>query len=96
HEQCSEQNQKLRTASLLRWWHARKIISQPEKDTTEEQYVMSGVSSVADSDGRRLTCSSGLWSVNKACSVAPVFFILGLVYSTQKTRVQGIWLDEPA
>uniref|UniRef100_A0A5K3FZG3 Ig-like domain-containing protein n=1 Tax=Mesocestoides corti TaxID=53468 RepID=A0A5K3FZG3_MESCO len=40
-------------------WHARKISSQPEKDTNEEQYIMSGVASVADSDGRRLTCMSG-------------------------------------
>ncbi|VDD84450.1 unnamed protein product [Mesocestoides corti] len=27
-------------------WHARKISSQPEKDTTEVQYIMSGVASV--------------------------------------------------
>uniref|UniRef100_A0A5K3FWX0 Uncharacterized protein n=1 Tax=Mesocestoides corti TaxID=53468 RepID=A0A5K3FWX0_MESCO len=37
-------------------WRARKISSQPEKDTTEEQYIMNGV---ANSDGRRLTCGSG-------------------------------------
>uniref|UniRef100_A0A5K3G4K1 Uncharacterized protein n=1 Tax=Mesocestoides corti TaxID=53468 RepID=A0A5K3G4K1_MESCO len=30
-------------------WHARKISSQPEKDTTEVQYIMSGVGSVVDS-----------------------------------------------
>uniref|UniRef100_A0A5K3FY99 YD repeat-containing protein n=1 Tax=Mesocestoides corti TaxID=53468 RepID=A0A5K3FY99_MESCO len=41
-------------------WHARKISSQPEKDTTEVQYTMSGVASVVDSDGRRLTRGSGL------------------------------------
>ncbi|VDD80023.1 unnamed protein product [Mesocestoides corti] len=29
-------------------WLARKISSQPEKDTTEEQYIMSGVTSVVD------------------------------------------------
>uniref|UniRef100_A0A5K3EKE6 Lipoprotein n=1 Tax=Mesocestoides corti TaxID=53468 RepID=A0A5K3EKE6_MESCO len=40
-------------------WHARKIGSQPEKDTTEVQYIMSGVASVVDSDGRRLTRGSG-------------------------------------
>ncbi|VDD79896.1 unnamed protein product [Mesocestoides corti] len=32
-------------------WHARKISSQPEKDTIEEQYIMSGVARLADSDG---------------------------------------------
>uniref|UniRef100_A0A5K3G2R3 LAG1_DNAbind domain-containing protein n=1 Tax=Mesocestoides corti TaxID=53468 RepID=A0A5K3G2R3_MESCO len=36
-------------------WHARKVSSQPEKDRTEEQYILSGVASVMDSDGRRLT-----------------------------------------
>uniref|UniRef100_A0A5K3FQ82 Secreted protein n=1 Tax=Mesocestoides corti TaxID=53468 RepID=A0A5K3FQ82_MESCO len=39
-------------------WHAGKEGSQPEKD----------------SDGRRPTRGSGLWLVNKACSVVPVFF----------------------
>uniref|UniRef100_A0A5K3G1A6 Polyprotein n=1 Tax=Mesocestoides corti TaxID=53468 RepID=A0A5K3G1A6_MESCO len=42
-------------------WHARKISSQPEKDTAEEQYIMSGVARIVDSDGRHLTCGSGLW-----------------------------------
>uniref|UniRef100_A0A5K3EHA1 FBPase domain-containing protein n=1 Tax=Mesocestoides corti TaxID=53468 RepID=A0A5K3EHA1_MESCO len=41
-------------------WHARKISSQPEKEANEVQYIMSGVASVVDSDGRRLTCGSGL------------------------------------
>uniref|UniRef100_A0A5K3EL42 SURF1-like protein n=1 Tax=Mesocestoides corti TaxID=53468 RepID=A0A5K3EL42_MESCO len=63
-------------------WHARKISSQPEKDTNEEQYIMGCVASVKDSDGRSLTCGSGLWVVSKACSVVPVFFLLGLGYST--------------
>uniref|UniRef100_A0A5K3EW73 FGF n=1 Tax=Mesocestoides corti TaxID=53468 RepID=A0A5K3EW73_MESCO len=36
------------------------ISGQPKKDTTEVQYTMSGVASVVDSDGRRLTCGSGL------------------------------------
>uniref|UniRef100_A0A5K3G1J4 Ig-like domain-containing protein n=1 Tax=Mesocestoides corti TaxID=53468 RepID=A0A5K3G1J4_MESCO len=40
-------------------WHAGMEGSQPEKDTTEEQYIMSGMTSVVDSDGRRLTCGSG-------------------------------------
>uniref|UniRef100_A0A5K3EKU9 Uncharacterized protein n=1 Tax=Mesocestoides corti TaxID=53468 RepID=A0A5K3EKU9_MESCO len=31
-------------------WHAREISSQPEKDTTEVQYIMSGVPSVEDTD----------------------------------------------
>uniref|UniRef100_A0A5K3ERZ2 Ig-like domain-containing protein n=1 Tax=Mesocestoides corti TaxID=53468 RepID=A0A5K3ERZ2_MESCO len=39
-------------------WHARKISSQPEKDTTEEQYIMNGLASVVYSDERRLTCES--------------------------------------
>uniref|UniRef100_A0A5K3FTH9 Transcriptional regulator n=1 Tax=Mesocestoides corti TaxID=53468 RepID=A0A5K3FTH9_MESCO len=49
HERCGELSQKLRTASLLRR-HARKIGSQPEKDTNEVQYVISGVAGVGDSD----------------------------------------------
>uniref|UniRef100_A0A5K3EYT6 Cyclic nucleotide-binding domain-containing protein n=1 Tax=Mesocestoides corti TaxID=53468 RepID=A0A5K3EYT6_MESCO len=40
-------------------WHARKISSQPEKDMDEMQYIMSGVASLVDSDGRRLTRGSG-------------------------------------
>uniref|UniRef100_A0A5K3EX31 HCO3_cotransp domain-containing protein n=1 Tax=Mesocestoides corti TaxID=53468 RepID=A0A5K3EX31_MESCO len=63
-------------------WHARKVSSQPEKDTSEEQCIMSDVGSVVDSDGRRLTCSSGLWLVNKAYPVVPVFFMLVFGYST--------------
>uniref|UniRef100_A0A5K3FCI3 Ovule protein n=1 Tax=Mesocestoides corti TaxID=53468 RepID=A0A5K3FCI3_MESCO len=59
-QQCKEPSQKLRTASLLRGCHAWRLGSQPEKDTTEEQHIMSGVASVADSDGRRLTRGSGL------------------------------------
>uniref|UniRef100_A0A5K3FCQ1 Secreted protein n=1 Tax=Mesocestoides corti TaxID=53468 RepID=A0A5K3FCQ1_MESCO len=39
-------------------WHAVKEGSQPEKDMDEMQYIMSGVASVADSDGRRLTSTS--------------------------------------
>uniref|UniRef100_A0A5K3ESP6 Secreted protein n=1 Tax=Mesocestoides corti TaxID=53468 RepID=A0A5K3ESP6_MESCO len=42
-------------------WHAGKEGSQPEKD----------------SDGGRLMRGSGFWLVNKACSVVPVFFLLG-------------------
>uniref|UniRef100_A0A5K3FU47 Ig-like domain-containing protein n=1 Tax=Mesocestoides corti TaxID=53468 RepID=A0A5K3FU47_MESCO len=48
----------------------------------EEQYIMNGTSSVVDSDGRRLTCQL----INKAYSVVPVLFILGLGYSTQVTK----------
>uniref|UniRef100_A0A5K3EUV9 Secreted protein n=1 Tax=Mesocestoides corti TaxID=53468 RepID=A0A5K3EUV9_MESCO len=54
-------------------WHARKVSCQPEKGTTEEQYMMSRVASIVDSDGRRLTRGTGFWLVNKACSVVPVF-----------------------
>uniref|UniRef100_A0A5K3FXU5 ABC transmembrane type-1 domain-containing protein n=1 Tax=Mesocestoides corti TaxID=53468 RepID=A0A5K3FXU5_MESCO len=63
-------------------WHARKISSQSEKDTNEVQNIMSGVASVVDSDGRCLACGYGLWLVGRALSVAPVFFILGLGYSS--------------
>uniref|UniRef100_A0A5K3EZU6 Uncharacterized protein n=1 Tax=Mesocestoides corti TaxID=53468 RepID=A0A5K3EZU6_MESCO len=37
-------------------WRAGTEGSQPEKDMDEMQYIMSGVASVVDSDGRRLTC----------------------------------------
>uniref|UniRef100_A0A5K3G040 GCV_T domain-containing protein n=1 Tax=Mesocestoides corti TaxID=53468 RepID=A0A5K3G040_MESCO len=40
-------------------WHAGKEGSQPEKDMDEMQYIMSGMTSVVDSDGRRLTRGSG-------------------------------------
>uniref|UniRef100_A0A5K3G591 Zf-CRD domain-containing protein n=1 Tax=Mesocestoides corti TaxID=53468 RepID=A0A5K3G591_MESCO len=40
-------------------WYGRKIGSQQEKDTNEVQHTISGVASVADSDGRCLTCGSG-------------------------------------
>uniref|UniRef100_A0A5K3F579 SURF1-like protein n=1 Tax=Mesocestoides corti TaxID=53468 RepID=A0A5K3F579_MESCO len=77
-------------------WRARKISTQPEKDTTDVQYIMSGVASVVDSDGRRLTCGPGLWLVSKACSVVPVFFLLGLGYSTlgQHVLLHPSWLAE--
>uniref|UniRef100_A0A5K3FZI2 Uncharacterized protein n=1 Tax=Mesocestoides corti TaxID=53468 RepID=A0A5K3FZI2_MESCO len=39
-------------------WHAGKEGSQPENDTTE--YIMSGMTSAVDSDGRPQTCGSGL------------------------------------
>uniref|UniRef100_A0A5K3G2V4 Late endosomal/lysosomal adaptor and MAPK and MTOR activator 5 n=1 Tax=Mesocestoides corti TaxID=53468 RepID=A0A5K3G2V4_MESCO len=54
-------------------WHARKISSQPQTDTNEVQYLMGNVASVAASDGRILTCDSGLSLVNRARSVLPVF-----------------------
>uniref|UniRef100_A0A5K3FYS0 Transmembrane protein n=1 Tax=Mesocestoides corti TaxID=53468 RepID=A0A5K3FYS0_MESCO len=41
-------------------WHSRRIGSKPENDTNGVQYIMSGVASVVDSDGRRLTCGSVL------------------------------------
>uniref|UniRef100_A0A5K3G2F8 Secreted protein n=1 Tax=Mesocestoides corti TaxID=53468 RepID=A0A5K3G2F8_MESCO len=41
-------------------WHAGKEGSQPEKDTTEEQYIMSGMTSVVDSDGRARVFYSGV------------------------------------
>uniref|UniRef100_A0A5K3FI24 RNase H domain-containing protein n=1 Tax=Mesocestoides corti TaxID=53468 RepID=A0A5K3FI24_MESCO len=36
-------------------WQARMMSSQPENDVNEEQYIISGVASVVDSDGGRLT-----------------------------------------
>uniref|UniRef100_A0A5K3EX79 Secreted protein n=1 Tax=Mesocestoides corti TaxID=53468 RepID=A0A5K3EX79_MESCO len=39
-------------------WHARKISSQPEKDTNRVQYIMSVVTRVVDWDGRLLKCGS--------------------------------------
>uniref|UniRef100_A0A5K3FVB9 RNase_PH domain-containing protein n=1 Tax=Mesocestoides corti TaxID=53468 RepID=A0A5K3FVB9_MESCO len=58
-QECGEPIRKLRAASLLRGRHAEKEGSQPEKDMDETQYIMTGVASVVDSDGRRLTCGSG-------------------------------------
>uniref|UniRef100_A0A5K3FUZ5 Transposase n=1 Tax=Mesocestoides corti TaxID=53468 RepID=A0A5K3FUZ5_MESCO len=56
---------------------------QPTSEGHDEmQYIMSGVASAVDSDGRRLTRGSGFRLVSKACSVEPVFFLLGLGYST--------------
>uniref|UniRef100_A0A5K3F5E3 Transposase n=1 Tax=Mesocestoides corti TaxID=53468 RepID=A0A5K3F5E3_MESCO len=44
----------------------------------------------------RLTCGSGFWLVNKACSVIPVFFLLGLGYSTwRRIRAQTCWTTWP-
>uniref|UniRef100_A0A5K3FP90 Rhs family protein n=1 Tax=Mesocestoides corti TaxID=53468 RepID=A0A5K3FP90_MESCO len=41
-------------------WHARKIGSQPGKDWHENRYIMSGVATIADSDGRaRVFYNSG-------------------------------------
>uniref|UniRef100_A0A5K3G1H1 RING-type E3 ubiquitin transferase n=1 Tax=Mesocestoides corti TaxID=53468 RepID=A0A5K3G1H1_MESCO len=56
-------------------WHARKVSSLTERGTNEEQYIMSGVASLVDSYGKRLTCVSGLSLVNKACPVVPVFYM---------------------
>uniref|UniRef100_A0A5K3G4K0 MFS transporter n=1 Tax=Mesocestoides corti TaxID=53468 RepID=A0A5K3G4K0_MESCO len=55
---------------------------------------MSGVASVEDSGGRRLTFASGLWVVNGACSVVPVFFVLGLGYSSLATLLWS-WRPQP-
>uniref|UniRef100_A0A5K3G752 Pecanex-like protein n=1 Tax=Mesocestoides corti TaxID=53468 RepID=A0A5K3G752_MESCO len=55
-------------------WHARKVSSQSDEDMDEVQYIMSGVASVAESDGRRLTCGALFWLVNRACSVVPVSY----------------------
>uniref|UniRef100_A0A5K3FXZ4 Zf-3CxxC domain-containing protein n=1 Tax=Mesocestoides corti TaxID=53468 RepID=A0A5K3FXZ4_MESCO len=52
HEQCSEPSQKPIPCLSVFQWHARMVSSQPEKDTTKASYMMSGVASVVDSDGR--------------------------------------------
>uniref|UniRef100_A0A5K3ELM5 Late endosomal/lysosomal adaptor and MAPK and MTOR activator 5 n=1 Tax=Mesocestoides corti TaxID=53468 RepID=A0A5K3ELM5_MESCO len=56
---CTTWQQPIPCLSAIQWY-AGKEGSQPEKDTTEEQHIISGVASVVDSDGRRLTRSSGL------------------------------------
>uniref|UniRef100_A0A5K3FRD4 Uncharacterized protein n=1 Tax=Mesocestoides corti TaxID=53468 RepID=A0A5K3FRD4_MESCO len=38
---------------------ACEVDKQPKRNTTEVQYIISGVASGVDSDGRRLTCGSG-------------------------------------
>uniref|UniRef100_A0A5K3G2D3 PPM-type phosphatase domain-containing protein n=1 Tax=Mesocestoides corti TaxID=53468 RepID=A0A5K3G2D3_MESCO len=58
--------------------HARPISSQPEKNTNEQQYKMSGTASAMDLGGRRITFGSGFWFFKKACSLVSVFFSLGL------------------
>uniref|UniRef100_A0A5K3FDQ2 Sema domain-containing protein n=1 Tax=Mesocestoides corti TaxID=53468 RepID=A0A5K3FDQ2_MESCO len=40
-------------------WHARKICSQPEKDTHEKRCLMSGTASVVALDGQYLMFGSG-------------------------------------
>uniref|UniRef100_A0A5K3FU33 Uncharacterized protein n=1 Tax=Mesocestoides corti TaxID=53468 RepID=A0A5K3FU33_MESCO len=40
-------------------WHAGKEGTQPEKEMDEMQYIMSGVASVVDSDGRHQIWGSG-------------------------------------
>uniref|UniRef100_A0A5K3FZB4 HELP domain-containing protein n=1 Tax=Mesocestoides corti TaxID=53468 RepID=A0A5K3FZB4_MESCO len=40
-------------------WHAGKEGSQPERDMDEMQYIMSGVASVVDSDGRARVIYTG-------------------------------------
>uniref|UniRef100_A0A5K3EKX8 IRF tryptophan pentad repeat domain-containing protein n=1 Tax=Mesocestoides corti TaxID=53468 RepID=A0A5K3EKX8_MESCO len=47
-------------------WHSRKIGSQPETDTFVKWYIMSRVASVADSDGRSLTCGPDFSLVRQA------------------------------
>uniref|UniRef100_A0A5K3FYU8 Uncharacterized protein n=1 Tax=Mesocestoides corti TaxID=53468 RepID=A0A5K3FYU8_MESCO len=59
HQKCGKPRQKQRTASLL-IRHERKIGSLPEIDTNEEQYEISGLTSVVNSDGRHMTHRSGL------------------------------------
>uniref|UniRef100_A0A5K3EHJ4 Acyl-CoA dehydrogenase n=1 Tax=Mesocestoides corti TaxID=53468 RepID=A0A5K3EHJ4_MESCO len=75
-----------RTKPVLRLcaleWPARKFYGQPETGMGVKQYIMSSAVSTVDSDGRRLTCGSGLWLVNKAGSVVPGFFMPRLGYST--------------
>uniref|UniRef100_A0A5K3FJG9 Late endosomal/lysosomal adaptor and MAPK and MTOR activator 5 n=1 Tax=Mesocestoides corti TaxID=53468 RepID=A0A5K3FJG9_MESCO len=63
-------------------WHAGKKGSQPEKDTTEEQYIMSGVASAVDSDGRARVFYSGVGSRMRSnnSNRTPA---LSLLYSTQ-------------
>uniref|UniRef100_A0A5K3FWV8 Uncharacterized protein n=1 Tax=Mesocestoides corti TaxID=53468 RepID=A0A5K3FWV8_MESCO len=60
----------------------RKIGNQPENDIFDKLNVISGVSSLVESDRRRLTCGSGLCLVSNALLVVPVFFTLCLGYST--------------
>uniref|UniRef100_A0A5K3FJZ1 Ovule protein n=1 Tax=Mesocestoides corti TaxID=53468 RepID=A0A5K3FJZ1_MESCO len=52
HQRCKEPSQKPILCLFVFQWHARKISSQPEKDTNEVQYIISGVASVVDLDGR--------------------------------------------
>uniref|UniRef100_A0A5K3G1U1 Transposase n=1 Tax=Mesocestoides corti TaxID=53468 RepID=A0A5K3G1U1_MESCO len=58
-QRCGEPIRKPILCLYVFQWHARKIGSQPEKDTNDVQYTVSGVASAVDSDGRRLTRGSG-------------------------------------
>ncbi|VDD84568.1 unnamed protein product [Mesocestoides corti] len=53
-------------------WHARKISNEPEKDTTEQQYVMSGVASVVSGilQCRRLRAQTYLTTLASANRVS--------------------------
>uniref|UniRef100_A0A5K3F3A2 DUF1559 domain-containing protein n=1 Tax=Mesocestoides corti TaxID=53468 RepID=A0A5K3F3A2_MESCO len=51
-QQCGEPIRKPIPCLSAIQWHAGKEGSQPEKDATKEQYIMSGVASAVDSDGR--------------------------------------------
>uniref|UniRef100_A0A5K3F9N0 MFS transporter n=1 Tax=Mesocestoides corti TaxID=53468 RepID=A0A5K3F9N0_MESCO len=56
---------------------------QPTRDRHyKKRYIMSGIASIMNSDGWRITFSFGLLLIKKSCSGAPVFFMLGLGYST--------------
>uniref|UniRef100_A0A5K3F772 RING-type E3 ubiquitin transferase n=1 Tax=Mesocestoides corti TaxID=53468 RepID=A0A5K3F772_MESCO len=58
-QQCKEPSQKPIPCLTAIQWHGGKEGSQLETDMDEMQYIMSGVASVVDSDGRCLTRGSG-------------------------------------
>uniref|UniRef100_A0A5K3G547 Envelope glycoprotein n=1 Tax=Mesocestoides corti TaxID=53468 RepID=A0A5K3G547_MESCO len=71
-------------------WHARKISRQPEKDTNEVQYIMSGVANVADWDEQIPTCGSGLWLFQSY-----YYLGAGILHPTSNIINCGIYIHVP-
>uniref|UniRef100_A0A5K3EUM5 Uncharacterized protein n=1 Tax=Mesocestoides corti TaxID=53468 RepID=A0A5K3EUM5_MESCO len=70
----------------------RKLCSQPETRPSKKRNINRGAASAVELDGRRPTYGSDLRLVKKACSVVPLYFILGLGYSTNLSSKGIFWV----